>query len=254
MDLLGCPADLYTSPMLLQELDASIAHGEGPYVIQFVNGNKVAKAHEDAEMRRLLWNADYVLVDGQPLVPMARMLGVRVPERIDGIGLMQALLGLANERHYRVYLLGATQATLEACVDVVRRRFPGVHIAGYRNGYFEPGDVPGIVAAINAATPDILFLGMASPMKERLADAWKGQVRASIIQGVGGSFDVMAGLVSRAPRWMQRAGLEWLYRVIQEPRRMFWRYAKTNGQCLWIFTRSWVRAHAPWAAHRPAAK
>jgi N-acetylglucosaminyldiphosphoundecaprenol N-acetyl-beta-D-mannosaminyltransferase len=113
-------------------------------------------------------------------------------------------------------------------------------MAGFRNGYFSKEQIPGIVAEIRAISPDFLFLGMGSPVKERLADEWKDQFGARVIQGVGGSFDVMAGLVKRAPLWMQRLGIEWLYRVIQEPRRMFWRYATTNASCLWVFFLSFV--------------
>lgn len=235
VDLLGCPIDLYTTTDLLHELNAGIASRAGPYVIHFVNGNKIAKAHEDAAMRDILWRGDYVLADGQPLLPMARMLGIRIPERIDGIGLMHRLLALADEKRYRIFLLGARQRVLDTCVSMIRMRYPNAHIVGSRHGYFQQTDLPGIVEQINVASPDILFIGIGSPIKEQLADQWKKQIHATIIQGVGGSFDVLAGLVPRAPLWMQRLGLEWLYRVVREPRRMFWRYVTTNAQCLWIF-------------------
>jgi N-acetylglucosaminyldiphosphoundecaprenol N-acetyl-beta-D-mannosaminyltransferase len=231
---------LYTSAALLAELNAEIVRKAGPYVIHFVNANKIAKAHEDATMREILWRGDYVLTDGQPLLPMARMLGIRIPERIDGIGLMHKLLALANEKRYRIYLLGARQEVLDTCLARIRESYPNAHIVGGRNGYFHQTDVPEVTAQINAAGPDILFIGIGSPIKEQLADQWKKQLHATVIQGVGGSFDVLAGLVPRAPLWMQRAGLEWLYRVLQEPRRMFWRYATTNAQCLWIFARALV--------------
>jgi len=241
VDFLGCPIDLYTSTDLLTELNAEIVDKSGPCVIHFVNGNKIAKAHEDVSVREILWRGDYVLADGQPLLPMARMLGIRIPERIDGIGLMQKLLALANKQQYRIYLLGARQEILETCLAMIQQRYPNARIAGSRNGYFQQADLPEIVSQINAVSPDILFIGIGSPTKEQLADQWKTQLHATIIQGVGGSFDVLAGLVPRAPLWMQRMGIEWLHRVLQEPRRMFWRYAKTNAQCLWIFACALVR-------------
>jgi N-acetylglucosaminyldiphosphoundecaprenol N-acetyl-beta-D-mannosaminyltransferase len=248
-DLMGCPVDPYTSGDLLAELDAAIASHDHARTVHFVNGNKIAKAYEDASMRQLLWRGDYVLVDGQPLLPMARMLGVHVPERIDGIGLMHKLLNLAHQKHYRVYLLGARQDVLDKCLAIVRQRYPGAEIAGSRNGYFQKSQVPELVEQINAVGADILFVGIASPVKEVFADEWKPRLRVSVIQGVGGSFDVIAGLVPRAPLWMQRSGLEWLFRVVQEPRRMFWRYATTNAQCLWIFAcamgRRWRTSSAP---------
>ncbi len=234
-NFLGCPLDLLTSNQLLAELRQAIDTKTGPKVIQFVNANKVAQVRQDPEMGRILWQSDYVLTDGQPIVPMARLLGVHIPERIDGIGLMWKLLSLANEHGYRVYLLGAKQPVVEACVRRITQEFPRLQMAGFRNGYFSPTEAKTVVDQVRAARPDILFLGMGTPMKERFAAQHACHLGATVIQGVGGSFDVMAGLVKRSPLWLQRIGCEWLYRVVQEPRRMFWRYAKTNAICLWAF-------------------
>jgi N-acetylglucosaminyldiphosphoundecaprenol N-acetyl-beta-D-mannosaminyltransferase len=187
-------------------------------------------------MGEVLVRSDYVLADGQPMLPMAALLGITIPERIDGIGLMQRLLQLADREGFSVYLLGARQEIVEECVRRIRADFPRVVIAGFRNGYFDEQEIPAIAKEVRGVAPDFLFLGMGSPMKERLADGWAEQLGARVIQGVGGSFDVIAGVVKRAPRWMQRCGIEWLYRVIQEPRRMVWRYARTNGTCLWVFS------------------
>ena len=224
-----------TSDVLLAELTESIRGRAPAKVIQFVNANKVAMVRSEPWMGELLKRADYVLTDGQPMLPMAALLGITIPERIDGIGLMHKLLRLADREGFSVYLLGAKQEIVEECERRIGQDYPGAKIAGYRNGYFKEPEIPAIADAIRAAAPDFLFLGMGSPMKERLADEWKEQLGARVIQGVGGSFDVMAGMVKRAPLWMQRCGIEWLYRVVQEPRRMFWRYARTNGSCLWLF-------------------
>ena len=238
--LMGCPVDLVTSAALLNELTHAIDTQSGPKVIQFINGNKIAQVRHDRDMERIMWKADYVLTDGQPLLPMGRLLGVRVPERIDGIGLMGKLLRLANERRYGVFLLGAKQTVLDTCVQKIKASYPNVRIAGSRNGYFSEKETGAIVAQIRASGADILFLGMGSPMKERFAERYASELGVTVIQGVGGSFDVMADLVKRAPVWMQRAGLEWLFRVIQEPRRMFWRYTTTNATCLWAFLCAFV--------------
>lgn len=240
IEFLGCPVDCLTSGQLLDELKNDVRAKSPPQVIQFMNANKVAMVRKDPAMGDLLRRADYVLADGQPMLPLAALLGLHIPERIDGIGLMRKLLELADREGFSVYFLGAKQEIVETCVRHVSRDFPGVKMAGFRNGYFSKEEIPGIVADIHAIAPDFLFLGMGSPVKERLADEWKDQFGARVIQGVGGSFDVMAGLVKRAPLWMQRMGIEWLYRVIQEPRRMFWRYAVTNASCLWVFFVSFV--------------
>lgn len=238
---LGCPLDLITRTTLLNELCSAIERRDRKYVIQFLNANKIAAANADSDLRAVLHRADFVLADGQPLLPMARMLGVQVPERIDGIGLMESLLALSAQRGYRPYLLGARADVLATCVERIQARHPTIQLAGSRNGYFDALELPGIVREVNATRPDILFLGLGSPMKERLADEWRTVIDAPVIQGVGGSFDVLAGLVPRAPLWMQRSGLEWAFRVIQEPRRMFWRYLKTNSQCTWLFARALAR-------------
>jgi N-acetylglucosaminyldiphosphoundecaprenol N-acetyl-beta-D-mannosaminyltransferase len=251
---LGCPVDCLTSDALLAELTESIRSWQPAKVIQFINANKVAMVGKEPWMGELLERADYVLADGQPMLPLAAMLGMHIPERIDGIGLMHKLLMLADREGFSVYLLGAKPEIVLECVRRIGLNFPRARIAGHRNGYFTEQEIPGIAAAIRATAPDLLFLGMGSPMKERLADEWKEQLGARVIQGVGGSFDVMAGMVKRAPRWMQRGGIEWFYRVLQEPRRMFWRYVKTNGTCLWIFLKAfadrWLLPHRQRRIHQ----
>jgi N-acetylglucosaminyldiphosphoundecaprenol N-acetyl-beta-D-mannosaminyltransferase len=239
--LMGCPVDLLTSTVLLKELAHAIDTQSGPKIIQFINGNKIAQVRQDPNMERIMWRTNYSLTDGQPLLPMARLLGVRIPERIDGVGLMSKLLKMADDRRYSVFLLGAKQEVVEMCVKKIQRDYPNVRLAGYRNGYFAAGGVDEVVRQIHASRCDILFLGMGSPMKEHFADRYATELGATVIQGVGGSFDVMADLVKRAPTWIQRIGFEWLYRVMQEPRRMFWRYTTTNARCLWAFVLALTR-------------
>jgi N-acetylglucosaminyldiphosphoundecaprenol N-acetyl-beta-D-mannosaminyltransferase len=241
VEFLGCPVDCLTSGELLEELKNGILAHDPPRVIQFVNANKVAMVRSEPSMGEILERADYVLADGQPMLPLAAMLGITIPERIDGIGLMHKLLELADREGFSVYLLGAKQEIVEECVRRIGHDFPGARIAGYRNGYFKETEIPAIAEAVRKTAPDFLFLGIGSPMKERLADEWKEELGARVIQGVGGSFDVMAGIVKRAPKWMQDCYIEWLYRVIQEPRRMFWRYVMTNGSCLWVFFKAFAK-------------
>src|ERR1700760_3931901 len=134
LNFLGCPVDLFTSKDLLTELKRDIDDKRGPKIIQFVNANKLAQIRENPAPSPVMWRATYVLADGQPLVAMGRLLGISIPERIDGIGLMKKLLVLANDHGYAVYLLGAKQDVLEACVRAIKAEFPRVKIAGYRNG------------------------------------------------------------------------------------------------------------------------
>jgi N-acetylglucosaminyldiphosphoundecaprenol N-acetyl-beta-D-mannosaminyltransferase len=235
IDFIGCPLDLITSRELLDELRPLIQARDSSRVIQFTNANKIAQVSRDPGMGEIMQRAHYVLADGMPLLPMGRMLGVRIPERIDGIGLMGRLLGWAEEHGFSVFLLGAKQEVLEACVGKVGEKHPRLKIAGSRNGYFKADEAAAVAETVRDSGADILFLGMGSPMKEKFADEYAQLIGVPVIQGVGGSFDVIAGVVKRAPRWVQKMGMEWFYRVIQEPRRMAWRYATTNFTCLRLF-------------------
>jgi N-acetylglucosaminyldiphosphoundecaprenol N-acetyl-beta-D-mannosaminyltransferase len=236
IEFLGCPLDLITTPELLGELREVIETRSGTRVIQFTNANKIAQVSRDQSMGALMKRANYVLADGQPLLPMARLLGIKIPERIDGIGLLGKLLGFAEQNGFSVFLLGAKQGVLDACVAKIQERHPQLKIAGSRNGYFKAEEAATVAATVRDAKPDIVFLGMGSPMKEKFADEYAPVMGVPVVQGVGGSFDVIAGVVKRAPVWLQKIGLEWLFRVLQEPRRMAWRYTTTNFQCLRLFT------------------
>lgn len=241
ISLIGCPVDLISKGRLLEELRHAVSCRRAPRIIQFTNANKIAQVHRDPVMKEIMERAHYVLADGMPLLPMARMLGIRIPERIDGIGLMTRLLGWAEEHGFSVFLLGAKQEVLDACVAKIRERHPRLKIAGSRNGYFKPDEAPAVADLVKESRADILFLGMGSPMKEKFADEYAAGMGVPVVQGVGGSFDVIAGVVKRAPRWVQKIGMEWFYRVIQEPRRMAWRYATTNFTCLRLFAGALLR-------------
>jgi N-acetylglucosaminyldiphosphoundecaprenol N-acetyl-beta-D-mannosaminyltransferase len=162
---------------------------------------------------------------------------------VAGADLMQELLGRSARRGYSVYLFGATEDVVEECVARAKQRHPGLIVAGYRNGYFKPDDEAAIVAAIRDARPDILFLGFGSPKKEYFMKEHHRALGVPFVMGVGGTFDVLAGRVPRAPRWMQRSGLEWSYRLAQEPRRMWKRYLISNTRFLSLVARDLWRRH-----------
>ena len=147
-----------------------------------------------------------------------------------------------------VYFFGATQEVIDKVTARVRVEFPNVRIAGYRNGYFDmEKDSENIVEEINASKANILLLGFGTPFKEQFVGKWKSRLKVNIIHGVGGSFDVYAGKVSRAPRILQRTGLEWFYRLLQEPRRMFGRYFITNTKFFFLLIKEPFVRHV----HRP---
>jgi N-acetylglucosaminyldiphosphoundecaprenol N-acetyl-beta-D-mannosaminyltransferase len=193
-----------------------------------INVAKLVKARHDAELRRDISESHVVGIDGMGIVWGARLLGVSVPERVAGIDLMERLLAACAAEGFRPYFLGARQDVLERAVAETRRRWPRVAFAGYRNGYFSRDEEAAIVRQIRDAGADCLFIGMPTPHKERFLHRYRDELGVPFIMGVGGSFDVLAAHVRRAPAPMQRAGLEWLYRIYQEPARMWWRYVSTN--------------------------
>lgn len=197
-------------------------------LIGVVNAAKLVNMHRDAALGDAVATSDMVLADGIAVVWAAKILHRPLPERVAGIDLMHGMLHRGNDRGYRVFCLGARQDALEKAVVSIQNSYPGVTIAGMRNGYFDPEQEAEIVAEINASSPDILFVAMSPPKKEFFMAKWADELEVPICHGVGGAFDVLAGLVRRAPESWQRLGLEWLYRVKQEPRRMWRRYLVTN--------------------------
>lgn len=234
-DFMGCPIDDYSFEQTVKEVLERIEGGEAPSLIHFLNVAKIVKARKDVALRQLLWNGEFVLPDGKPLLWFARAFGIHLPTRVNGTDLMERLLAESAQKGFRIYLLGATPDILEACVLKIRSIYPGSNICGYRDGYFGADEVENVIKAINSARPHILFIGMPTPRKEFFAQDYRSRLNVPVIQGVGGSFDVLAGAVPRAPTWMQHCGLEWLFRVLQEPGRLFWRYFSTNTVFIAIF-------------------
>jgi N-acetylglucosaminyldiphosphoundecaprenol N-acetyl-beta-D-mannosaminyltransferase len=199
-----------------------------PVLLGVVNVAKVIRCRKDAELRDSIREADIVVADGQPLVWLSRLMGDPLPERVAGIDIMHRLLELADRKNYAVYFLGATQEVVQKVVEYVRARYPGVRIAGHRDGFFSCEQDSEVAADICRSRADILFVAITSPKKENFLRRYGEMMQVPVCHGVGGSFDVVAGVTKRAPRWMQSLGLEWFYRVLQEPRRMWRRYLVTN--------------------------
>jgi N-acetylglucosaminyldiphosphoundecaprenol N-acetyl-beta-D-mannosaminyltransferase len=193
-----------------------------------MNVAKFVHLRDDHELRADVMGADLVSVDGMGILVGARLLGLHVPERVTGVDLMEKLLARCAEEGFRPYLLGARPEVLQKAADELTRRHPGLRIAGLQHGYFAADEEAGVVEAIRSARPDCLFIGMPTPRKERFMAAHREALDVSFVMGVGGGIDILAGHVRRAPVAWQRCGFEWLYRVIQEPRRMWRRYLTTN--------------------------
>ena len=223
LDVLGCSIDNLTMEETLAVVEGFIASGR-PHQHVVVNVDKIVKARDDAQLREIINGCDLINADGMPVVWASRMLGRPLKERVAGIDLFEALMVRAAERGWRVFLLGAREEVVAKVRSIYEARHPGLVIAGHRNGYWQPDEEEAVAEQVRAARADLLFVAISSPMKERFLGRWQAHMRVPFAMGVGGSFDVAAGLVKRAPRWMQRTGLEWFYRFLQEPRRMFRRY------------------------------
>ncbi|MCO5090850.1 WecB/TagA/CpsF family glycosyltransferase [Bosea sp. (in: a-proteobacteria)] len=199
-----------------------------PLLHVVVNVAKLVNMRKNEELREDVTTADVVNVDGTGVLWGARLCGIALPERVTGIDLMINLFALSAERGWRPYLLGAEQHVLDAVAERLARDYPALIVAGRRDGYFKPEEEAAVVAAINASGADCLFVAMSTPRKERFLKRYRAELAASFVMGVGGSFDVYGGKVARAPKLLQAAGLEWLFRVAQEPRRLWRRYYDTN--------------------------
>lgn len=193
-----------------------------------VNAAKIVNAQKDEDLRTAINNSSIVNIDGQPVVWALRFLGYQVPERVAGCDLFQELVAVCAQKGYKPYFFGAKEEVLQRMMQIFKQKHPDLQIAGYRNGYYSEEEEQQIADSIKESKADMLFLGITSPKKELFIDKYSKPMGIPFIMGVGGSFDIVAGKTKRAPLWMQKTGLEWLYRVYQEPGRMWKRYLTTN--------------------------
>ena len=213
-----------------QVCDAAIkaVSSRGPVVHCSLNALKVVEARKDQAMRDLLKRFDLITPDGMSVVWGLRLLGQARTERVAGVDLMARLLREGASRGWSFFLLGARPEVAERLPSKVEASFPGARVAGTQHGYFPASEEARVVARIRESRPDVLFVGMPSPRKERFLLDHREALGVPFAMGVGGGLDLLAGRTRRAPVWMRRSGLEWSYRVIQEPKRLAGRYLVTN--------------------------
>lgn len=211
----------------VDEVEKIIAKGV-PTQHVVINASKVNLMEADPDLASIVNECPLINADGASIVWAAKKLGVPLWERVTGIDLFQRLVGLASEKGYRIYLFGAKEEVVIKVKAIFEDRYPGIRIAGYRNGYFAEADEPQIVSDMAASGADMMFVAFSSPKKEYWVHKYIEQIGIPFVMGVGGSFDVIAGVTERAPTWMQEHGLEWFYRFIQEPGRLWKRYIIGN--------------------------
>ncbi len=191
-----------------------------PRLVITADANAILIALEDPEFRDLLERADLVTPDGAGLLWAGRYCRTPFPERVSGVDLVWWLTRLSHEKGYRLFFLGAEPGVAERARQNLQKQFPCAQIVGVQHGYFTPEQEPAIVEQIRHAQPDVLLIGMGMPRQEKWAQKYRETLGVPVLIGVGGSFDVYAGVVKRAPRWLQRSGLEWLWRLAQDPRKI----------------------------------
>lgn len=253
-DLFGLSFDAVTLAEAVQQCREALTV-RSPMLVGVVNAAKAVNLRTDSVLRDSLLECDLLVADGQSVVWASRVLGKPLPERVAGIDLFEALLQVAADDGRSVYLLGAQPDVLETLVDTIARRWPTLRIAGHRDGYYASEDSAQVAADIREAAPDMLFLGITSPKKEIFLGTYGATLGVPVMHGVGGSFDIMAGLTKRAPKAWQGAGMEWAYRLIQEPGRMWRRYLRTNSAFVLLVAQDVVRTSRHHHHHyEPAAQ
>ncbi|GAB3432929.1 WecB/TagA/CpsF family glycosyltransferase [Massilia solisilvae] len=239
--LMGCQVDNLSMEETLGRIEQFIQSGQ-PHQHVVVNVDKLVKASRDPGLRQIINECALINADGMPVVWASRLLGKPLKERVAGVDLFEALMRRAGEKGWRVFLLGAREEVVSKVADTYQRKYPRLVLAGYRNGYWKgEAEELDVARQIRDSRADLLFVAISSPKKEQFLGRYQAEMKIPFAMGVGGTFDVAIGRVKRAPVWMQKSGLEWFYRFLQEPRRMFRRYFIDDMAFIWLFIKEAAR-------------
>lgn len=209
--------------------------------IGVVNAAKIVNMQNDPVLHDDVLSSEIILADGMSVVWASKILGKPLPERVTGIDLMMELLARGDKHNYRVFLLGASEEVSAKVEENIHKDYKNVIVAGRNNGYYSDDEEEALVARIADSNSDILFVAMTSPKKEKFIAKWSDRLNVTVRHGVGGSFDVYSGKVERAPELWMKLGLEWLYRVKQEPGRLWKRYFFTNLRFCRMIIAEWFK-------------
>lgn len=195
-----------------------------------INASKINLMEDDSKLAQIINSCPLINADGASVVWAAKRLGIPLKERVTGCDLFQKLMAVSEKKGYKVFLFGAKEEVVTKVKAIYERQYPNIQIVGYRNGYFTEKDEPQIVKQMRDSGADMMFVAFSSPKKEYWVSKYLNEINIPFVMGVGGSFDIVAGVTKRAPIWFQEHGLEWLYRFVQEPRRMWKRYIIGNAR------------------------
>ena len=217
--ILDVPVHPLTMGEAVSVLEESITSGEQAFVVT-ANAEIIMMCQEDAGYKKIVsQDAQLVLPDGAGAVWAGRHLGYKVPERVAGFDLYCQLLDKAAQKGYKAFFFGGSPGIAETAKAKSEELYPGVQVVGCRNGYFKEEESQAIIDEINASGADMLFAALGAPKQEKWLVRYREQLKPKILMGIGGSFDVFAGKMERAPKWMQDASLEWLFRLYKQPSR-----------------------------------
>ena len=234
IDLLGIPIAALTMQETLAKIENCLDSSKQIHH-SVVNASKVVLMQNDKDLEKSVLEADLINADGQAIVWAASFLGTPLPERVTGIDLMENLVEKSFQNGYKCFFLGAKESVVVKIVKKYSKLYSKNIIAGYRNGFFDSHEEKDIVEQIVLSRANILFVAMSSPKKEYFLSKFKYELRdINFIMGVGGSFDVIAGEINRAPIFLQEIGFEWFYRFLQEPKRMWRRYLIGNAKFIYL--------------------
>lgn len=229
VSLLGIRIDCLRRRDLLEQVVCSVRRGRKSTIL-YVNAHCMNVQYRDRAYQGILSDADIVYCDGMGVVLAAHMTGQAIPERMTGADWIEDLCRTALEESLSLYLLGGEPEAVHGTAAALRRRYPAVCIVGETDGYHIG---PATIAEINARRPDILLVGMGTPKQEKWIAQHRSLLDVPVVWAVGGLFDFVSGRIPRGPRWMTQHGLEWLCRLIVEPRRLWRRYLLGNPRFLW---------------------
>lgn len=235
--ILGVTIDPLTMEETVEKVQKDYIDAQQPLHLMGVNADKILKCHDDPQMMKIVNGCGIINADGASVVLAGKKLGIPIPERVAGIDLMVQLLQRAEKKGQRVYFFGAKEDVVTTMIARFQQTLPNLNVVGYRNGYFTKDQLPSIQADIVEKQAQLVFVGITSPIKEQVIETFLNNGVNSVFMGVGGSFDVLSGKIKRAPLWMQKHSLEWLYRLIQEPRRLFKRNVVGNVRFLCMLNR-----------------
>lgn len=240
VQILGCMVDNLSMSETIDRIESFIDSGQ-PHQHVVINADKVVRAHHDPEFRSIINRCDLINADGMPVVWASKLLRRPLKERVTGVDLFYELVASAARKGWRVYFLGARQEIVSATVESLKAMHPSLIVAGSRHGYWQKDDEAAVVEQIRESSPDILFVAISSPKKEEFLAKYQSAMGVPFAMGVGGTFDIVAGKTRRAPAWMRSVGLEWFYRFLQEPQRMFARYFIHDMYFFWLLALEMAR-------------